>query len=61
MVAVKAVITKYFYNIKTGFYQKITAPEITSISKVLISIGGWTDSSGDKYSKLVSTGSNRRR
>lgn len=28
---------------------------------MLISIGGWTDSSGDKYSKLVSTGSNRRR
>lgn len=30
-------------------------------SKVLLSLGGWTDSSGDKYSRLVSNGSNRRK
>lgn len=28
---------------------------------VLLSLGGWTDSSGDKYSRLVSDGSARRR
>jgi len=29
--------------------------------KVMISIGGWTDSAGDKYSKLISSGTTRRR
>lgn len=27
---------------------------------VLLAIGGWTDSSGEKYSKMVSSGSSRR-
>lgn len=36
---------------------------ITSLhdTKVLLALGGWTDSSGDKYSKLVSDGSLRRK
>jgi len=27
----------------------------------MISMGGWTDSAGDKYSKLISSGNTRRR
>lgn len=36
---------------------------ITSIrdAKVLLALGGWTDSAGDKYSRLVSDGSARRK
>jgi len=29
--------------------------------KVMISMGGWTDSAGDKYSKLISSGTTRRK
>nr|QDA39872.1 chitinase 4 [Phenacoccus solenopsis] len=43
------------------FYKKITSNEIKDKAKVLVSIGGWTDSTGDKYSKLVSNGGNRKR
>lgn len=28
---------------------------------VLLSLGGWTDSAGDKYSRLVSSASSRRK
>lgn len=36
---------------------------VTSLkdSKVILSLGGWTDSAGDKYSRLVGDGSARRR
>lgn len=30
-------------------------------TKVILSLGGWTDSAGDKYSRLVGDGSARRR
>lgn len=36
------------------------ATSITDVP-VLLALGGWTDSSGDKYSRLVSDGSARRR
>lgn len=39
-------------------YQRVTS--ITD-AKVLLSLGGWTDSAGDKYSRLVSDGSLRRK
>ncbi|XP_056636318.1 probable chitinase 10 [Diorhabda sublineata] len=42
------------------FYEKVTALKEKGI-KVLIAIGGWNDSAGDKYSKLVNNPSARRR
>ncbi|XP_028131818.1 probable chitinase 10 [Diabrotica virgifera virgifera] len=42
------------------FYEKVTALKAKGI-KVLIAIGGWNDSAGDKYSKLVNSPSARRR
>nr|WNT43924.1 chitinase 2 [Monochamus alternatus] len=42
------------------FYEKVTALKAKGI-KVLIAIGGWNDSAGDKYSKLVNNPSARRR
>ncbi|XP_045475619.1 probable chitinase 10 [Harmonia axyridis] len=42
------------------FYEKVTALKSKGI-KVLIAIGGWNDSAGDKYSKLVNNPSARRR
>lgn len=41
------------------FYEKVTALKAKGI-KVLIAIGGWNDSAGDKYSKLVNNPSARR-
>lgn len=38
-----------FYKV---FYERVVAYKRFGI-KVLISIGGWTDSAGDKYSRLV--------
>lgn len=47
------------------FYLRVTSiPEPRrgdSDVKVLLSLGGWTDSSGDKYSRLVSDGASRRK
>lgn len=40
-------------------YKRVTALREMGVN-VLLGIGGWTDSTGDKYSKLVSSGSNRR-
>lgn len=36
---------------------------MTSIkgSRILLALGGWTDSSGDKYSRLISSGVSRRK
>ncbi|XP_022917654.2 probable chitinase 10 isoform X1 [Onthophagus taurus] len=42
------------------FYEKVTALKAKGI-KVLIAIGGWNDSAGDKYSKLVNNPSSRKR
>ena len=35
------------------FFERVTALRKDGV-KVLIAIGGWTDSKGDKYSKMVS-------
>lgn len=43
----------------TEFYSRITA-HASSDTKVLLALGGWTDSTGDKYSRVVSSGSARR-
>lgn len=42
------------------FYEKVTAYKAKGI-KVLIAIGGWNDSAGDKYSRLVNSPSARRK
>ncbi|KAK9881823.1 hypothetical protein WA026_017335 [Henosepilachna vigintioctopunctata] len=42
------------------FYEKVTAFKAKGI-KVLIAIGGWNDSAGDKYSKLVNNPTSRKR
>ncbi|KAL3269272.1 hypothetical protein HHI36_008350 [Cryptolaemus montrouzieri] len=42
------------------FYEKVTAFKAKGI-KVLVAIGGWNDSAGDKYSKLVNNPAARRR
>lgn len=43
----------------TEFYSRLTALSSPS-TKVMLSLGGWTDSTGDKYSKVVSSGNTRR-
>ncbi|KAL1492113.1 hypothetical protein ABEB36_012603 [Hypothenemus hampei] len=45
-------------DIDNNLYERITSLKDV---KVMLSLGGWTDSSGDKYSRLVSDGSARRR
>lgn len=42
------------------FYEKVTALRARGI-KVTIAIGGWNDSAGDKYSRLVNNPEARRR
>lgn len=42
----------------TDLYQRITS---LKGPKIILAIGGWTDSSGDKYSRLVSNGASRRK
>lgn len=42
------------------FYEKIAALKSRGV-KVLMAIGGWNDSAGDKYSRLVNSPSARRR
>lgn len=47
-------------NVSLEFYEKVTAYKKKGI-KVLVAIGGWNDSAGDKYSRLVNNPSARRR
>lgn len=44
-----------------GFYERLVSNSKSGDIKVMISLGGWTDSAGDKYSKLISNGSNRKK
>ena len=41
------------------FYKKVTALKSRK-KKVLLAIGGWNDSEGDKYSRLVNSKTSRR-
>ncbi|KAJ8682783.1 hypothetical protein QAD02_018575 [Eretmocerus hayati] len=45
-------------DIDNNLYERVTS---ISNSRVLLGLGGWTDSSGDKYSRLASSPSSRRR
>ena len=49
-------LNSVFFN--SDLYQRITSVKGPS---VLLALGGWTDSSGDKYSRLVSSASSRRK
>lgn len=42
------------------FYEKVTAMRSKGV-KVLLALGGWNDSAGDKYSRLVNSPSARRK
>ncbi|KAF6212525.1 hypothetical protein GE061_013048 [Apolygus lucorum] len=46
-------------DLDNSMYKRLTALRELGVN-VLLGIGGWTDSSGEKYSKLVSSGTNRR-
>lgn len=41
-----------------GLYERVTSIKGT---RILLALGGWTDSSGDKYSRLISNGVSRRK
>ncbi|KAK7070519.1 Cht3p [Halocaridina rubra] len=43
-----------------NFYETVTSYKSNGV-KVLIAIGGWNDSAGNKYSRLVATADSRRR
>ncbi|XP_008545430.1 probable chitinase 10 [Microplitis demolitor] len=45
-------------DIDHGLYERITSMKD---SRVLLAIGGWTDSAGDKYSRLISNESSRKK
>ncbi|XP_043594466.1 probable chitinase 10 isoform X2 [Bombus pyrosoma] len=45
-------------DIEHNLYERVTK---TKGSKVLLAIGGWTDSTGDKYSRLISNNVARRK
>lgn len=56
------VIYNLTYYLKyLGFYERLVTNSKSEDIKVMISMGGWTDSAGDKYSKLISSGVTRRR
>ena len=46
-------------DIDNDFYKKVTALKAKGV-KVSIALGGWNDSEGDKYSRMVSSPSSRK-
>ena len=47
-------------DLDNEFYKKVTALKKKGV-KVVLALGGWNDSAGDKYSKLVNNPESRRR
>ncbi|KAL6266443.1 hypothetical protein P5V15_003293 [Pogonomyrmex californicus] len=45
-------------DVENNLYQRVTSIEG---ARILLALGGWTDSSGDKYSRLISSGAARRK
>ncbi|XP_070530895.1 probable chitinase 10 isoform X1 [Cardiocondyla obscurior] len=45
-------------DIENNLYQRVTS---IKRSRILLALGGWTDSAGDKYSRLISSGVARRK
>jgi len=51
----------YVYIIRlAGFYERVVALKRRGV-KVSIGLGGWNDSAGDKYSRLVNSRSSRKK
>ena len=48
------------YHIYLEFYEKVTSLKQYGV-KVLIALGGWNDSAGNKYSRLVNDAAARQR
>ncbi|XP_050540568.1 probable chitinase 10 isoform X2 [Daktulosphaira vitifoliae] len=48
-------------DIENKIYQRFISRVKSENTKIMVSLGGWTDSYGDKYSKLVSSGIARRK
>lgn len=44
----------------SGFYERVVALQRRGV-KVSIGLGGWNDSAGDKYSRLVNNRSSRKK
>lgn len=55
----KIKILESLTDIENKFYERVTAYKKKGL-KVLIALGGWYDSKGDKYSKLVANTFSRR-
>ena len=49
----------FYFNIYPDFYEKVTAMK-TGKRKVLLALGGWNDSEGDKYSRMVNSPKHRK-
>ncbi len=49
-----------FVHLFPEFYKRVTALKSPD-RKVLLAIGGWNDSEGDKYSRLVSSPATRKK
>ncbi|XP_050672534.1 probable chitinase 10 isoform X2 [Leptidea sinapis] len=47
-------------DVENKFYEKVIALKSSGV-KVLLGLGGWNDSAGDKYSRLVNNVNNRRK
>lgn len=60
----KRTLKKYKYNIlyfsPTGFYERVVAYKKRGL-KVSLALGGWNDSAGDKYSRLVNSPTARKK
>lgn len=50
----------YILTIITGFYERVVAYKKRGV-KVSLALGGWNDSAGDKYSRLVNNPAARKR
>lgn len=58
-MAVTIDIQNNHLHLFTEFYEKVVALKRHGV-KVLLGLGGWNDSAGDKYSRLVNSPSARR-
>ena len=43
----------------TGFITRMHARLLGSKAKLMLAVGGWTDSTGDKYSRMAATSASR--
>lgn len=55
------IVYNLYYIKFIEFYERLVSNSKSGDIKVMISMGGWTDSAGDKYSKLISSGITRKK